>query len=89
MTGVLAGIACFIVGGLFIRYRELWAEMRRDGARWEARYGSLLNAERANRERDAELTSEARRTQPLAYVFIGLWIIAMGVVATVYGIKTW
>ena len=88
MTALLGGIAVLALGVVVIHFREAFAQMQRDIARDEARYGSLLNAERANREYQSELTPDARKAQTLGVVVFGLVLIAAGVVAVVYGVGT-
>ena len=83
MGEIVAGVLLVLLGGLIVRGRAALAEVARQTARDEARYGSLLNAERANRERDANVTEDADREVRLGAVLFGLVLVAGGVLLLV------
>jgi hypothetical protein len=80
---LVAGAVLIGVGALLIRFRADLVAMNRQTIRDQARYGSLLNPERANRIRDAELSEDAERGGRWGVVAFGGWLIVLGVVVLV------
>jgi hypothetical protein len=85
VTALLVGIALVVLGVLVIRGREAVARMQRDAERDHARYASLLNAERANREVDQLDAPGQRRLTDAGTVVFGVALVLAGLVAIATG----